>query len=79
MKVIKHNLGDIDHAVILPLADLHLGDPHSDFQKIQEWLEYIRDNDDVYTILNGDLMDTAIQSSIGDTYGASLQPMEQLR
>ena len=79
MKVIKHNLGDIDHAVILPLADLHLGDPHSDFAKIQEWLAYIRDNDDVYCILNGDLMDTAIATSIGDTYGAALQPMEQLR
>lgn len=30
-------------------------------------------------ILDGDLMDTAICSSIGDTYGANLQPMEQLK
>ena len=63
---------------ILPLADFHLGDPHSDFKKIQEYLAYIKDNDNVFTVLNGDMMDAAIQSSIGDTYGASLQPMEQL-
>lgn len=64
---------------ILPLADLHIGDPHSDFQRIQEWLTYIRETDNAYCLLNGDLMDAAITSSIGDTYGASLQPMEQLR
>ena len=63
---------------ILPLADFHLGDIHSDFKKIQEYLAYIKDNDNVFTVLNGDMMDAAIQSSIGDTYGASLQPMEQL-
>lgn len=60
------------------MADFHLGDIHSDFKKIQEYLAYIKDNDNVFTVLNGDMMDAAIQSSIGDTYGASLQPMEQL-
>lgn len=78
MKTIKRNLGDFKEVRILPLADLHLGDPHSDFKRIQEYLSFIKDNDNVFCILNGDLMDAAIQSSIGDTYGASLQPMEQL-
>lgn len=78
MKVITHNLGDFRELEILPLADLHLGDPHSDFKQIQSWLDYIRNTPNAYTILNGDLMDTAIKTSIGDTYGAVLQPMEQL-
>ena len=78
MKTIKHNLGDFKEVRILPLADLHLGDQHSDFKRIQDYLSFIKDNDNVFYILNGDLMDAAIQSSIGDTYGASLQPMEQL-
>lgn len=64
---------------ILPLADLHLGDIHSDGKKILEWLTYIQQHDNCYTILNGDLMDTAIKTSIGDTYGAALRPMEQLQ
>lgn len=63
---------------ILPLADLHLGDIHSDFKRVQEHIEYIKSNPNVFCILNGDLMDAAIKSSIGDTYGASLQPMAQL-
>lgn len=78
MKVIKHNLGDFKEIFVLPIADLHLGDPHSDFKKIMMYLDYIEHTDNAFCILNGDLMDAAIQSSIGDTYGATLQPMEQL-
>lgn len=79
MKVIKHDLGKYEEIRILPLADLHLGDQNSDFKKLQEHLAYIRDNDNVFTILNGDLMDSATRYSIGDIYGATLQPMEQLK
>ena len=42
-------------------------------------IEYIRDNENVFCVLNGDLMDCAIASSVGDTYGATLSPMEELR
>jgi len=80
MKVIKHNLGgEFKEINILPLADLHLGDIHADYKRIQSWISYIRDTENTFCILNGDLMDAAIASSIGDTYGASLQPMEQLK
>lgn len=78
MKVIKHNLGDFKEIFVLPISDLHLGDPRSDFKRIMMYLDYIEHTDNAFCILNGDLMDAAIQSSIGDTYGASLQPMEQL-
>ena len=60
MKTIKHNLGDFKEVRILPLADLHLGDPHSDFKRIQDYLSFIKGNDNVFCILNGDLMDAAI-------------------
>lgn len=78
MKAIKHDLGDFKEVSILPIADLHLGDIRSDFKKISGYLDYIKETPNAFTILNGDLMDAAIASSIGDTYGASLQPMEQL-
>lgn len=79
MKVIKHRLGDFEQLQILPLADLHIGDIHSNGQKILEWLKYIEDTPNCYTILNGDLMDTAVKTSIGDVYGSTLRPMEQLQ
>ena len=78
MKTISHHLGDFNEIRILPLADLHLGDINVDFKKIQGWLEEIKSNPNTFAILNGDLMDAAIKGSVGDTYGASLQPMEQL-
>lgn len=79
MKVIKHDLGDFEELHIIPLADLHMGDGHFNFACLREKLDYIQNTPNVYCILNGDLMDAAIKSSIGDTYGASIQPMEQLR
>ena len=43
MKVIHHTLSrDFKELQILPLADLHLGDIHSDGKKILESVEYIR-------------------------------------
>ena len=61
---------------IVPLADLHIGDSQADMKAIQEMLNQILALDNVYCILGGDLMDSAIASSIGDTYAAKLQPME---
>jgi len=79
MKVIKHSLGEFKEIQILPLADLHLGDIHSDGKKIQEWLDYIQFTENCFTILNGDLMNTATKASISDSYLETLTPMEQLQ
>lgn len=79
MKTIRCDLPEFDTIEIHPMADLHLGDIHSDFKLIMERIEHIKNTENAYCILDGDLMDAAIASSIGDTYGASLQPMEQLK
>lgn len=79
MKAIKCNLAYAESIEIHPMADLHIGDRMCDFKSIMERIEYIKDTPDAYCILDGDLMDTAVASSVGDTYGANLQPMEQLR
>lgn len=79
MKPIRCDLPYAETIEIHPLADLHIGDSLSDAKLITERLEYIKKTPNAYCILDGDLMDTAIASSIGDTYGANLQPMEQLK
>lgn len=79
MKAIKCDLPFAEVIEIHPMADLHIGDRMCDFKSIMERIEYIRTTPNAYCILDGDLMDTAITSSIGDTYGANLQPMEQLK
>lgn len=80
MKTIRVDLPkDLRTLELHPLADLHLGDQECDFQGIVEILKHIKETPNAYCILGGDLMDTAIASSIGDTYAASLNPMEQLK
>ena len=80
MKPIKIDLSEnLKSIEILPVADYHWADPHSDHDKIMQDIAYIRDTENAYCILNGDLMDCAIASSVGDTYGATASPMEELR
>lgn len=79
MKAIKCDLPFAERIEVHPMSDLHLGDIHSDFKAIMGKIEHIKNTPNAYCILDGDIMDSAIASSIGDTYGASLQPMEQMR
>lgn len=79
MKVIRCDLPYAEQIELYPLSDLHLGDANCDYKLILERIEHIKNTENAYCILDGDLMDTAIASSIGDTYGANIQPMEQLK
>jgi predicted phosphodiesterase len=79
MKAIRCDLPYAEKIEIHPMADLHIGDMSCDFNGIMERIEYIKNTPNAYCVLDGDLMDTAICTSVGDTYGANLQPMEQLK
>ena len=79
MKTIRCDLPYAEVIEIIPMADLHIGDSGCDYKSILERIEYIKNTPNAYCILDGDLMDTAIASSIGDTYSAQIQPMEQLK
>lgn len=80
MKSIKIDLpSDLRSIEIHPLADLHIGDMSCDFKAILDELDYIKRTPNCYCVLDGDLMDTAIASSIGDTYASTHNPMEQLQ
>lgn len=79
MKAIRCDLPYAEQIEIHPMADLHIGDFNCDFKSIMERIDYIKNTPNAYCILDGDLMDTAICTSVGDTYAANLQPMEQLK
>lgn len=78
MKAIRCDLPYAEQIELHPMSDLHIGDTLCDYKSILARIEHIKNTPNAYCILDGDLMDTAIASSIGDTYGARLQPMEQL-
>lgn len=80
MKAINVSLSqDLTNLEIVPLADLHLGDPLCDIKLIKEKIDYIKDNKNVYCILNGDILNNSTKTSVGDVYSESLTPMEQLQ
>lgn len=79
MKVIKVDLPrELSYIELLPLADLHIGDALCDMDIINERIEYIKNNQNVYCLLNGDLMNNATKNSVSDVYTEQLTPMEQL-
>lgn len=77
MKTIRHIL-PADDVSLYTFSDEHIGDPNSSLDDIRARIESVKDNDEAYAVLCGDLIDNATVNSIGDTYGAKKTPMEQL-
>ena len=79
MKVIKIDLPrELSSIELHTFADEHIGDQHSDIKRVMERIEYVKNTPHAYCILNGDIIDNATKTSIGDTYTQVFSPMEQL-
>ena len=79
MKVIKIDLPRELSSVELHLfADEHIGDRQSDIKRLLSRIEFVKNTPNAYCILNGDIIDNATKTSIGDVYAQELDPMNQL-
>ena len=79
MNVIKIELPkELKQAEIHVFADEHIGDEHSDLKRVLQRIEYVKNTPNAYCILNGDIIDNATKTSIGDVYTQVFNPMEQL-
>ena len=79
MKVIKIDLPrELPSIELHTFADEHIGDEHSDVKRVMQRIEYVKNTPNAYCIMNGDIMDNATKTSIGDTYTQVFNPMEQL-
>lgn len=79
MKSIKIDLPDsLEYIELHTFADEHIGDEHSDIKKILQRIEYVKNTPNAYCILNGDIVDNATKTSIGDIYSQVFNPMQQL-
>ena len=80
MKVIKVDLpSDLTQIELHTFADEHIGDEHSDLKRVLQRIEYVKNTPNAYCILNGDIIDNATRTSIGDIYTQVFNPMEQLK
>lgn len=79
MKAIKIDLPkELENLELHIFADEHLGDPHSDVARLKQRIEYVKNTPNAYCIMNGDIIDNATKTSIGDSYSNTLNPMEQI-
>lgn len=79
MKTVKADLpSDLETLEIHIFADEHLGDEHCDVARLKKRIDYVSEKENAYCILNGDILDFASRSSIGDIEARSLNIMEQV-
>lgn len=69
-KVLKYDFTDqeavMNHGLVLvPITDVHLGSKHCNVPYFKSFVEYILNVPHCYTILNGDLAETATKTSVG--------------
>ena len=78
MRAIKADLPTEHKSIeLMVLADHHYSSKNSCHDLIKRDIDYIRDHDNVYCVLAGDLLECALKTSLGDVY-SSLSPMEEL-
>jgi predicted phosphodiesterase len=58
----------LEEAYIYPIGDLHLGDPSCTIDKLGRYLDSIGNRPNAYILLNGDLANTAIRSSVSNVH-----------
>lgn len=64
--------------IIAPLFDVHFGNAAHKHEKFLGYLRWIRETPNVYAILGGDLMETALDDGRGMSYDQSENPQTQL-
>lgn len=80
VKSIKITLPDTIQTLELhTFADEHIGDEHCDIKRLKDRIQYVSETPNAYCILNGDILDNATKTSIGDIYVQEFNPMEQLK
>jgi DNA repair exonuclease SbcCD nuclease subunit len=78
-EVITLDLSGLRHAVVYPLADVHLGSEDADVEAFERLVEEIRQDASAYVVLAGDLIDNGLKSSVTNVYRQTMRPAEQKR
>lgn len=57
-----------EKARLYVIADAHVGDKHHDAELMRRTLQTIKDDDHALVIINGDILNAALRSSVSDVY-----------
>jgi len=72
--VILKDLSKYSKVYLVPLADWHCGEKNVAYDVIQGYIDWIRNHDNAFTILNGDLMNAATKGSTPELYDDLVTP-----
>lgn len=79
MKTFKSDLSkDFDRVELYIFADEHIGDPHSNIAYLKERINYVKDTPNCFAILDGDIINNATKTTIGDVYNQKVPPDSQI-
>lgn len=68
---------DLDYLELYIISDLHYGNRFCDTKLFKRQVDYIRDTERAYVILNGDLCESSLRTSVGDIYRQVGSPSDQ--
>ncbi len=75
-----HSLNpEFKELLIVPLSDLHYGNPLCSIKHFRRTLGFIESAPNIYTIVNGDMIESATRLSKGDVYTQKETPMAQAK
>ena len=78
MRFISKDLGDSEEIRIIPLSDVHIGEHGFNEKLLDSVIKLVKENDNMYLVLLGDLINNALKTSKSDVYGDKLTPHEQV-
>ena len=73
-QVVVKDLRQYSQVYLVPLADLHIGCRDVALDVVQGYLDWIKEHENAYTILNGDLMNCATKDSTPELYDDLVTP-----
>lgn len=76
IKPIKINLEENNNIQIYVLSDMHIGDANADLPTLKKIIEHIKNTPNMYVILLGDILNTALKTSKSDIYSETLNVMD---
>lgn len=80
MRCIKIDLPkELEGIKIELFSDLHLGSKKCNYAEIQERIKRVKENDNVYALVIGDILNNSTKTSVGDVYEEESSPMEQIK
>ena len=69
----------LTEVTLVILSDLHYGNPYCSVKHFLRTVEFIKNKENCYCMLNGDLVESAIRTSKGEIYHQTVSPDDQMR